>query len=367
MLEIFSHTKSHFIGIDFGTSAIKVVELSYKDQKVHLENYGIVDLNWVNRTDNKDDKMSQRGASFEQKLNTSLKELLFKMGIKGGDVCVSIPGFNGLITIIELPEMENEDLAKAIQFEAHKYIPSSLDEVAMSWEIIEHVNESGQPAGTPEAPKKIKVLLVAAPKKDIEHYDNLVLGTGLTVSAIELETFSITRALTDETLGNYFIIDIGSRATNIILVEKGVISVNRNLDAGGNEVTTALEESMGVSRTRAENFKKGDKDFLNDTQAPMMIPVLELIIGEARRILNTYKTQKPQVPINEIIISGGSAELKGLNEYFSKSLGVKVSSGNPWRKIEYTQELKPLVEQLGSSFTVAIGLALRGIEEYKRK
>src|SRR6266568_2434927 len=102
MLEFFSHSKNHFIGIDFGTSSIKVVELSYKDQKAHLENYGMVDLNWAKHGD---DQKGPKSASFEQKLNNSLRELLSKMGIKSGNACVSIPGFSGLITIIELPEM----------------------------------------------------------------------------------------------------------------------------------------------------------------------------------------------------------------------------------------------------------------------
>ena len=137
MLEFLKGKKNHFIGIDFGTSAIKVVELSYRDQQIYLENYGIVELNFDGQSERSD---ADNASSYEQKLNDALRTLVKKMGLKNGSQSyVSIPGFSGLITIIELPEMQQEELAKAIQFEAHKYIPSSLDEVAMSWEIVEHV------------------------------------------------------------------------------------------------------------------------------------------------------------------------------------------------------------------------------------
>ena len=368
MLEFLKGKKNHFIGIDFGTSSIKVVELSYKDQKAHLENYGVVDLNLANHAE---DKAGIKAASYEQKLNNALKELLVKMNLKSGSACVSIPGFSGLITIIELPEMEKDELAKAIKFEAHKYIPSSLDEIAMSWEVIDRtISEKADaqaPGKGPNIAKKIKVLLVAAPKRDIEHYDRLVSGSELEVNAIELETFSIARSLVGDEQGTFFIIDIGSRATNIILVEGGIVSVNRNIDAGGSEITNAISESMSISRGRAEIFKKGDKDFLNTTETPLVIPVLELITGESRRILSAYKEKNKGVELSGVFLSGGTAKMKGMAEYFSHSLGVNVVVGNPWRQISYPIELKPLVDGLGCLFSAALGLALRGMEEYKRK
>lgn len=367
MFEFLKRKGNHFVGIDFGTSSIKVVELSYEDQKVKLGNYGIVELN----SDGQAGQSNGVGmSSYEQKLNDALKGLVAKMNLKkGSQAYVSVPGFSGLITIIDLPEMQQDELAKAIQFEAHKYIPSSLDEVAMSWEIIEH-NEAGKTLAQnigKDGGKRIKVLLVAAPKKDIEHYDRLVSGANFEVSAIELETFSIARSLVGDDVGNFFIIDIGSRATNMILLEKGVVKVNRNIDAGGNEITTAISDSMNISRQRAEIFKKGDKDFINSRESALIIPVLELIANESRRILNSQKEKNENLRIDGVFLSGGTSKMKGLEEYFSRSLGYPVTLGNPWRRISVSDNAKPLIEQLGASFSVALGLALRGMEEYKRE
>lgn len=367
MLEFLTGTKNHFIGIDFGTSSIKVVELSYENQKAKLENYGVVDLNWLGQGEQ---QSGSNVSSYEQKLNDALKGLIAKMKLrKGSHAYISIPGFNGLITIIELPDMQQDELAKAIQFEAHKYIPSSLDEVAMSWEVIEHIEPV---QGAIQIPgkitgKRIKVLLVAAPKKDIEHYDRLVSGVNFQVNAIELETFSIARALVGEDTGNFFIIDIGSRATNMILLEKGIVRVNRNIDAGGNEITTAISDSMNISRQRAETFKKGDKDLINIRETALVIPVLELIASESKRILNAYKEKNRDLRIDGVLLSGGTSRMKGLDEYFSKALSMPVTLGDPWRRISADENVAPLIKQLGSSFSVALGLALRGMDEYKRE
>jgi len=179
------------------------------------------------------------------------------------------------------------------------------------------------------------------------------------VNAIELETFSIARSLVGDDVGNFFIIDIGSRATNIILLEKGVVSVNRNIDAGGNEITTAISDSMRISRQRAETFKKGDKDLINSKESALIVPVLELIASESKRIINAHKEKNKDLRIDSVFLSGGTSKMKGLEEYFSRSLDMPVVLGN--------DNVKPLIGQLGASFSVALGLALRGVEEYRRE
>ncbi len=374
MLELFKIKKNHFVGIDFGTASIKVVELSYVDQKTILENYGFVELGLANRG-------NMKPTSLEQVLNDSLKKILAKMNIHNAPAFVSIPGFSGLVAIIELPSMPAEDLTKAIQFEAHKYIPSALDEIALSWEVVEKKEEQGEVKDNDnfisklklknesdsKSGEKIKVLLVAAPKKDIEHYDRLVSGAGLEVKAIELETFSIARSLVGDEPGVFLIVDIGSRTTNLILVEKGLIQANRNIDAGGEEITSAIVDMLRISRSRAEVFKKEGKDILNSNESPLVVPVLDLIVGELHRVISAYKEKNKGSKLDAIILSGGTSKMVGIEEYFAHALGEEVRIGNPWRAIAVGSEMAPLTKALGASFAVALGLALRGVEDYKKK
>lgn len=354
MFGLFSKKKKRFVGIDFGTSAIKLVELEYREQKTYLKNYAWADLgNLFNQ-----EGSSPRPQTFEDKLSGCLKELIRRAEVKDAAVYLAIPGFSGLITLIEFPEMADSELSQAIQYEAHKYIPTSLDEIAMSWEVIDTLEEGGQ--------KKIHVLLVAAPKKEIGRYEGLVKSAGLEPEAIELETFSIVRALIGEDSGTFLIVDIGARASNVLLVEKGIVKVNRNIDAGGSEVTETVAESMGISKGRAETLKRADKDLLGSKEGALVVPVLELVANEARRIMNAYKQRNPEVKIESVILSGGSVKMKGVKEFFATSLGIPTVMGDPWRHIIVDERVKGKVAELGTSYTVALGLALRGLDEYKQ-
>ena len=364
MFGLFSGRKNHFVGIDFGTSAIKIVELSYKNQKPYLENYGVIDLDAALHVE---DSKEMKLQSYEDNLRVCLKELCDSLKLKEAPVFVSLPGFAGLITLIEFPEMGAEDLENAIQFEAHKYIPSSIEEIAMSWEIVGRDTKHSLTPEEKKTPGKIQVLLVAAPKKEIMKYERLLSAAELKVGAIELETFSIARSLVGDDLGNSLIIDIGARSTNIIFVEKGVVKINRNIDAGGSEVTGSIAESMNISNQRAETLKKGEKDIINSKEAAIVVPILELISGEALRIVNAYKQKNDGVNVDLAILSGGTAHMKGIDQYFSQALGMRTVVGNPWRRVVCEESIRPGIEKLGASFSVAIGLALRGIEEFQRK
>ncbi|HBP01360.1 MAG TPA: hypothetical protein DD454_04095 [Candidatus Moranbacteria bacterium] len=188
-------------------------------------------------------------------------------------------------------------------------------------------------------------------------------GMNLKVKTIELETFSITRSLIGKREGNFLIMDIGSRATNLILVENGSVLINRSVDVGGNDITGTIADSLNVSKQRAEMFKREGKDFINEKETAIVIPVLELLGGEARRIMIAYKEKNKNAKIDGIVLSGGSSGLAGIDKYFQRMLGVEVSKGNPWKDISYDTKLALSIEKIGSSFSVVLGLALRGMED----
>lgn len=362
MFELFKFKKNYFTGIDFGTSAIKIVELIVKNQKVHLVNYGWTELGFSSDKSIKDLKIF----SFDDKLKFSLQKLVDRLKLKSNSSYISMPGFSGLVTLLEFPEMKKEDLEKAIQFEAHKYVPTTLSEVTLGWEIVAKTDGDSILAKK-DAEKKIQVLLVAAPKKEVARYENIVKSTKIEIKAIELETFSLVRSLVGDDTGNFLIIDIGARATNLILVEKGIIKVNRNVNVGGIEMTNTIAESMNISVQRAEAFKKEDKDLLNSKESSIIIPTLEFIVNEGMRIISAYKEKNKGMRLDGVILSGGSAKMKGIEEYFSKTLNINAVTGNPWKKVVVNEKISAIVDKkLGTSYSVALGLALRGVEEYQR-
>jgi type IV pilus assembly protein PilM len=348
--------KPYFLGIDFGSSHIKVVELSIKNGRPYLSNYGKVSMHL---SGDENDIASQLQSS-EEKIKNAFESLLKKIDHEADDAYVSMPGFSGLITIIDLPEMKDDELEQAIRFEAHKYIPSPIDEVALSWDVV------SRGSSVSNTNNRMEVMLVAALHKEVERYEHYLEDSDVHIELLELETFSLVRGLVSESDGVVLVVDIGSRASNLILVDNGVIKINRNVNSGGKEMTRTLAASLNVSVNRADSLKTSEKNIINSKESSVAFPTLEVIISEARRVIGAYRAKNTNVSINSIMLSGGVARMKGINELFSKELSLPVTIADPWRKVVYDSELTPIIPRLGPAYSVAIGLALAGFESYQK-
>lgn len=355
---MFGIGKPYFLGIDFGTSYIKAVELTLKKGQPELVNYGHIEMSF---TEGKNVVFPTQ--SPEKALHDHLDELLKILKPMTKTVNMALPGFSGLITLIELPMMKDEELNKAIQFEAHKYIPAPLEDVAFSWEIIsgskknQHVSEK----------KTVEVLLVAALKKEVAKYERYISGMNLSVDLLELEIFSLVRAVVGNRDGAVLLVDIGSRATNVVLARDGEIRLNRSLNAGGNEITSTLSEGLGISWDRAEELKRGTKDFLTNPESALVFSSLDLIFGEMTRIFNMYSAKDSSEKVQEIILSGGTAKMQGLSAYIGNLFHVPVSIADPWQGILCNESIRPALNRMGPSFSIAIGLALGGVDRYRKR
>lgn len=364
---MFGFGKNKFLGIDIGTSTIKIVEVKVSSGKPALSNYA-----WMKVGNLGDIKFS----SFDSTLPLYLKKAIKEGNFKSREAHVSIPAFGGLITLIEFPEMTREDLDQAIRFEAHKYIPASMEDVVLSWDIVNkktgnHLlkksgEEAGVKGGAAEPADKIQVLLVAAPKNKVAKYEQLIKTSGLDLKSIEVESFALLRSLVGNDQGDFVVVDIGARVCNIILIEKGIIKANRNIDAGGRDITKAIARSMNINEERAEKMKMSGKDFLAK-ESNINFPSLDLIISEVRRVLGAFYKNDGGLKIDGVILSGGTAGLAGIDKYFSDALGTRAIIGNPLRRIEYDAVLEPKLNEIKSQLSVSIGLALKGAEEYLRK
>lgn len=348
-ISMFGFGNSTFLGVDFGTSAIKVVELSIKEGKPFLVNFAQVPLLKL------DKGMRSHEGDYDEELGLYFRALVERMHPKTKAAYVAMPAFTGLIALTEFPQMEEGELQAAIQFEAHKYIPSSLDEVALSWEVV----------GTRTAEDglvKMEILLVAALNKEVQRYEKFVKDANLRLSFLELETFSLVRSIVGKQPGLHMLMDIGARATNLVLVEDGVVKVSRNLDMGGKDITRTLMENLSITQERAESLKKSGKDFLNSPESALAFPGLQMIGSEVERMLLAYQAKHPDGRCQGAILSGGTARFTGLDKYLAKLFQMPVTIGNPWKEIVYESEQKEVVDGLGASFSVAIGLAMNGVD-----
>lgn len=362
----FSLGKKKVLGIDIGTSALKVIELEIRDDKTpYLSNYAWMPIPEVIREDNDSEK-----SFFETNVPEFLNKIIKEAKFKARDAYVSISSFGGLVTLIELPEMPEKELEQAVRFEAHKYVPTSLEDVTISWEVIEEEPENViSPAGEGAAgnmkvvppQKKMRVLLVAAFKSRISAYEKVAKAANLNLKGIEIESISMVESLIGNDQGNFMIIDIGFRVCNIIYVEKGTIRANRNIDAGGADITRAIAKGMGITEERAESFKVSGKNFFS-VDSSLRFPALDTISSEVSRILEVSSKNRSNYRLEAIILSGGTAGLVGLSEYFQSKFNVKTVMGNPFGRIAYDKKLEPLMGKMRNEFAVCVGLALKEIE-----
>jgi type IV pilus assembly protein PilM len=361
---MFGIGNNGFLGVDIGTYSIKVIEIKVKNNKPVLTNYAWMTL---------DDVKGKEDTSFsDTNWPVYLKRIIKEAKISAKNAYVSIPSASSLITMVEFPNIAREDLDQAIRYEAHKYIPTSLDDVVLSWDVVSIKNPnsltekfSGGPVErTGNATEtKIQVVLVAAPKSKVEKYEKLIRSLGLDLKSIEIDSFSLVRSLIGNDPGNFIIVDIGSRICNIILVEKGIIKVNRSINAGGREVTRTIARSLQVDESKAKEMKNAGKDFLSG-QSKVFFPVFNSIIEEIRRVLSDFYMSEGGTDIDSVILSGGTANFTGLANHMQNALRIKTIVGNPFGRITSDDKIKKRANQIRVQFSVSAGLALKGAEEY---
>jgi type IV pilus assembly protein PilM len=365
-MSFFSSKSETFLGIDFGMQSIKAVELKLVKDKPQLLNYA-----YVNVTADKEapDEYNKDHAKL---LKDALDQLLKEMKPLSKQAIVAIPSFNGLVTVVDFPRMSEKEVAEAIKFESRKYIPASLDEVNISWEIIEDKtnkdsdkdnkknkkDKKDRSKNKYEKSETMRVVLVAAPKSEVKYYDELFKDVNISIATLELESFSLVRSVVGNTKGRFLVVDMGAKTTNIVLVENGIVYVNRSVDVGGVNVTNAIMQSMNISRDRAIELKEGGENLFTGV-TKIKFSSLNYIANEIARVLNSQKSDK----IESMILCGGSAQLMGLPEYMASITKLPVTLGNALSRVVYDEKKSGYIKEKNGQFAVAIGLALRGTEE----
>ena len=359
--------KNIFLGVDVGTSTIKAVEVMFDGQKNHLVNYGSVLVR---------DASLDKDAS--PTIDGAIHALLGEMKIKANRLYVSLPGSNGLVALLEFPDMSEKDLEKAVQFEASKYVPTDIEDVALSWEVVKKTSaqkeriipqlniQKEQDKTTASKQETQEILLVAALKNDVTLMSSYFKKAQYEIHAIELESFSLVRSLAGGIEGDVLVVDIGYGSCNLVLARDGVVRISRTIDVGGKGITEIIADGMNISKTRADGIKKGDEDLFQKKGIPMTFSSIETILNEVQRILSSYEKKHTDRKVKKIIISGGTSLMKGIDEYFQIKTGRQVQVGNPWKSLEHDPRLEPFIKEIGGSFSIAIGLALRGVEDYRR-
>ena len=350
--------ESGFLGIDIGSSSIKVVQLKKEKERAILQTYG--ELSMSGYADN-----GEIGKAFtvvDTKLTDALKDVLREAQVTVKRAAVSIPLKNSFLTTMDMPRLSDQELKEAIPYEARKYVPIPLSEAMIDWWVMPPMSTDSA-ASSIGSPKRdfVSVFLAAVPKEVVEKYESILKKVGLEVSGFEIEVFSFARSAIKRDLGSVLLIDLGASAMRLIIADGGSVRATHNVERGSQELSIALAQSLGINFDRAELLKR-ESGILHRPETEGVASVLEPLVGffasEGERFLLDWK-RKGGRPISRVVLGGGGALLKGIVDVMIKKYGVEAEIADPFSKVVYPAFLEPSLMDIGATFTNAIGLALR--------
>lgn len=347
---------SSCLGVDIGTTSIKAVEVHADGKTSKVANYGLLESSGYLARANQ--ALQTSGLKiFEADAVHLLKALIKEIGPSTTEVVASIPPFEVFTTLLDFPAMDPKEIQQALVYQARQYVPVPIEQVALDWmKVADYQDDKGF--------AHQKILLISVPQEEIKKYQRIFQQAGLSLRALELESLSLARLLGGDPTSS-IIVDIGSRSTNIVFLERGVMAWGAQSDFASASLTQALAGSLKVNPLRAEEIKK-ERGILgtgpNHELATIMYPFLDAIIGEVKKARFSYEQQflaasKPE----RIILAGGGANLIGIEKYFESQFGIPVVKASPFSKFTYPQEIVPFVPELNPLFSVSLGLGMKGV------
>jgi len=359
---LFSFNNS-YLGIDIGSSSIKVVELQKLKGKARLLTYGFSESL---EGEVKDDW--QKDVKYTAKIINKICE---EAGARSRSAVAALPAFSVFSSIINLSNVTQKDISSAVHWEAKKVIPLPLEEMVLDWKIVKEGEERKENKTdkknkrNKEKKDNFKVFLTGAPKTLVKKYIEIFKEAQINLLSLETETFSLTRSLLGGDKATVMIVEIGTSTTDISILKRDIPMLNRSIDIGGLTITNAISNNLNIGAKRAEQFKYDlgitSIESSEDAVPKTIMETINPIINEIKYMLSLFQG-KSNERVEKVVLSGGSALIPNFVNYLAKILDLNVIIGDPWARISYPMELEPVLKEIGPKLSVAVGLAMREIE-----
>jgi type IV pilus assembly protein PilM len=345
-------TRKLAVGLDIGSSSVKLVQLKEKRGGFQLQAFGSVPLPPEAIVDG----ALMNSAAIVQ----AIQELVSQHKVKTKEVAIGVRGHSVIIKKITLQRMTQEELDETIQWEAEQYIPFDVKDVNIDTQIL---TPEGDAAG------QMDVLLVAAKKDMINDYTSVCAEAGLTATVVDVDAFAVQNAYE----ANYevdagqavVLINVGAAVSNINVLSRGVTTFTRDITMGGNAFTEEIQKQLNISYDEAEALKvggQGESDAVVPQEVERVIQgVADQMGGEIQRSLDFYSSTAADGRIARVYLSGGTARIPALFKVIEARAGVPVEILNPFKNVEVdNRKFDPaLILAAAPSAAVGVGLALR--------
>jgi type IV pilus assembly protein PilM len=353
------------LGIDIGSSSVKIVQLRASRGAAVLETYGEIALGpYGKQPIGKPVKLST------EQVAAAIKDVMKEANVTARQGGISIPFSSSLVTILDLPKVDASALKQVIPIEARKYIPVPISEVSLDWFVIPE--EEGKDSAFDQLKPKVQkppgqeVLLVAIQNDTISNFQAITTDAGIHVDFFEIEIFSAIRSALSHGIAPVLIVDIGAAAAKMYIVERGIVRMTHLVTTGGAQMTDVLARSMTWEFEKAERVKrerglvpsKAYSAEENERINEALLSTLARLFSEVNKVLLSYG-QRYNKNVSRVVLTGGGASLPGLSAEAKRSLNAEVEIADPFSRTEAPAFLGEVLRDIGPGFTVSAGLALR--------
>jgi type IV pilus assembly protein PilM len=336
-----------YLGVDIGSSGIKLVELMSVNGVPELVTYGHAEYPLPS--------ISQGNLTVSaREISATIRAVGKKANIHSNRAYSVLPTDSVFSSVINIPKLnKKQERSDAILKEAEKLLPMPVEQMTLDPQILDTSTVKGID----------QVLLVAAPKKMVQQYLDIFKGAGMELVGVETESFALTRALVGRDKSPMAIIDMGSNTTDIIVVMDGVPRLARSIGLGGHQVTMSYAKHLGVEIEAAEQMKRdvGLQTGGRGELPAIAIETVEPVLNEIRFSLDLF-TKQTGKSVEKVILAGGSSLLSGLSDHLAKVVKTRVYIGDPWARVRYPLELKGVLQNMAPGYSVAIGAALQPLK-----
>ncbi len=342
------------VGIDIGSSSMKVVELEERNGVITLATYGEVQLGpYAGK------QLGESVVLEAKQEQEALVDVIRESAVKSRNAVFAMPLSSSFVTNVSIEADPDADLAAMVRIEARKVIPASLSEVTLDWAEVEMSKKELKDSTS----QRRNILIAAIQNSALERFKVLMQFVGITKPPTEIECFSTVRSLYSSDEQNIAIIDIGAVSSKLYIAQKGLLMRMYRIRAGGAIATKRISEVLELSFEEAEQVKftadRNTESFSDMKRAHNSS--YDRAFREFNQVLREYE-QKTGVTFGSVYLAGGGALFPGTDAHLKESLGREVVLVNPFSKVAYPAFMEDTMKEVGPSFTVAVGAAMRFFE-----
>ena len=341
----------HCVGIDIGSSAVKLCVIKATRSGMVLEQFGMAPL--------PADTVVDGSLMNSARVVDAIGELISAHRVKRKQVALSVSGHSVIIKKIAMPKMSRDELEEQMRWDAEQFIPFNIDDVYLDVQIV---NPESAQVG------QMDVVLVAAKKDYVNEYTSVVMEAGLDPLICDVDAFAVETMYENAYEGSsdatVALVNIGASKTNINVLVGGISNFTRDLTLGGNAFTEEIQRQMSVSREEAEAMKVGEHVGGEDSVVPQDVEqslraVAENVTSEIQRTIDFYAATSADPSPSRVMLCGGTASLPTLQRTLQERMGIPVEVADPFRSLDIDGHDEAYLRSIAPAASVSVGLALR--------